>query len=97
VFLNAIARTVPDAALILGAIAGRDPRDPESSPKQVPNYLSCLKDGIRGKTFGIPRKLYWENIVDTFLTYIRNRDPVSVVGYPAITVPAGAHFSVLVE
>jgi len=27
--------------------------------------------------------------VDTFLTFIRNCDPVSVVGYPAITVPAG--------
>lgn len=27
--------------------------------------------------------------VTTFLTFIRNCDPVSVVGYPAITVPAG--------
>jgi len=27
--------------------------------------------------------------VDTFLTFIRNCDPISVVGYPAITVPAG--------
>ncbi|MEW5724118.1 MAG: amidase family protein, partial [Thermodesulfobacteriota bacterium] len=27
--------------------------------------------------------------VNTFLTFIRNCDPVSVVGYPAITVPAG--------
>jgi Asp-tRNA(Asn)/Glu-tRNA(Gln) amidotransferase A subunit family amidase len=28
-------------------------------------------------------------MVNTFLTFIRNCDPVSVVGYPAITVPAG--------
>jgi Asp-tRNA(Asn)/Glu-tRNA(Gln) amidotransferase A subunit family amidase len=27
--------------------------------------------------------------VNTFLTFIKNCDPVSVVGYPAITVPAG--------
>ena len=27
--------------------------------------------------------------VDTFLTFIRNCDPISVVGYPAISVPAG--------
>jgi Asp-tRNA(Asn)/Glu-tRNA(Gln) amidotransferase A subunit family amidase len=27
--------------------------------------------------------------VNTFLTFIRNCDPVSVVGYPAISVPAG--------
>ena len=26
---------------------------------------------------------------NTFLTFIRNCDPISVVGYPAITVPAG--------
>jgi len=60
--IGPITRNVPDAALILGAIAGRDPKDPESSSKQIPNYLSCLKDGVRGKTFGIPRKLFCENI-----------------------------------
>jgi Asp-tRNA(Asn)/Glu-tRNA(Gln) amidotransferase A subunit family amidase len=27
--------------------------------------------------------------VNTFLTFIKNCDPISVVGYPAITVPAG--------
>jgi len=27
--------------------------------------------------------------VDTFLTFIKNCDPISVVGYPTITVPAG--------
>jgi Asp-tRNA(Asn)/Glu-tRNA(Gln) amidotransferase A subunit family amidase len=27
--------------------------------------------------------------VNTFLTFIRNCDSISVVGYPAITVPAG--------
>jgi Asp-tRNA(Asn)/Glu-tRNA(Gln) amidotransferase A subunit family amidase len=28
--------------------------------------------------------------VNTFLTFIKNCDPISVVGYPAITVPAGS-------
>jgi len=27
--------------------------------------------------------------VNTFMTFIKNCDPISVVGYPAITVPAG--------
>ena len=27
--------------------------------------------------------------VNTFLTFIKNCDPISIVGYPAITVPAG--------
>ena len=30
-----------------------------------------------------------EKKVNTFLTFIKDCDPVSVVGYPAITVPAG--------
>ena len=28
-------------------------------------------------------------MVNTFMTFIRNCDPVSVVGYPAISIPAG--------
>lgn len=60
--IGPITRSVSDAALILGAISGWDPRDPESSSKGVPEYLSSLKDGVRGRTFGIPRKVFFENI-----------------------------------
>lgn len=60
--IGPITRSVPDAALMLGAISGPDARDPESSSDQVPDYLSSLKDGISGKTFGIPRKLFLEDI-----------------------------------
>ena len=60
--IGPITRSVPDAALILGAISGPDIRDPESSSTQVPDYLSSLKDGVSGKTFGIPRKLFFEDI-----------------------------------
>jgi aspartyl-tRNA(Asn)/glutamyl-tRNA(Gln) amidotransferase subunit A len=57
-----ITRNVADSAIILEAIAGPDPRDPESSGNPVPKYLSFLKDGVKGKRFGIPKKLFFEEI-----------------------------------
>jgi aspartyl-tRNA(Asn)/glutamyl-tRNA(Gln) amidotransferase subunit A len=60
--IGPITRAVADSAIVLGAISGRDPRDPESSARPVPNYLSSLKDGMKGKTFGVPKKIFYENI-----------------------------------
>lgn len=37
-----ITRTVEDAALVLGVIAGHDPRDPQSLDAEVPDYLTAL-------------------------------------------------------
>ncbi len=51
-----IARTVPDAAALLGAVAGHDPRDQTSSPLPVPDYLAGLEDGARGLRIGVPRE-----------------------------------------
>lgn len=60
--IGPITRTVKDSAMILGAVAGLDSRDPESSWNPVPNYLKYLDKGIKGMTFGIPRKLFFEDI-----------------------------------
>ncbi|HVP68311.1 MAG TPA: Asp-tRNA(Asn)/Glu-tRNA(Gln) amidotransferase subunit GatA [Anaeromyxobacteraceae bacterium] len=51
-----LARTVPDAALLLRAIAGHDPRDMTSSARPVPDYLQGLEGGARGLTIGVPRE-----------------------------------------
>lgn len=60
--IGPITRTVADAAMVLQAVAGPDPRDPESSSNPVPPYLRYLNDGVRGKRFGLPRKLFFEDI-----------------------------------
>jgi Asp-tRNA(Asn)/Glu-tRNA(Gln) amidotransferase A subunit family amidase len=54
-----IARTVTDAAIALGVMAGEDPLDPRtigSAAKAQPGpYLQYLrKDSLRGKRFGVP-------------------------------------------
>jgi aspartyl-tRNA(Asn)/glutamyl-tRNA(Gln) amidotransferase subunit A len=51
-----LARTVGDAALLLGAVAGHDPRDMTSSRRPVPDYLSGLEGGARGLRIGVPRE-----------------------------------------
>ena len=37
-----LTRTVRDAAILLGCLAGRDPRDPTSADAPVPDYLSVI-------------------------------------------------------
>jgi aspartyl-tRNA(Asn)/glutamyl-tRNA(Gln) amidotransferase subunit A len=47
------ANNVKDAALILNAIAGVDPKDPLSSSEPVPNYLKSTGKPVRGLRAGI--------------------------------------------
>jgi aspartyl-tRNA(Asn)/glutamyl-tRNA(Gln) amidotransferase subunit A len=51
-----ITRTVRDAAIMLGAMAGHDPKDSTSVPRPVPNYEASLTGDIRGLKFGIPKE-----------------------------------------
>jgi len=51
-----IARTVRDAAIMLGAMAGHDPKDSTSAPLPVPDFEAALSCGIRGLRIGIPRE-----------------------------------------
>jgi aspartyl-tRNA(Asn)/glutamyl-tRNA(Gln) amidotransferase subunit A len=53
-----LARTVEDAALLLGRIAGHDPRDMTSSRRPVDDYLATLEDGARGLRVGVPREWF---------------------------------------
>jgi aspartyl-tRNA(Asn)/glutamyl-tRNA(Gln) amidotransferase subunit A len=57
-----IARSVGDAALLLGVIAGRDPLDPTSSPKAVEDYRGALRKPMRKFRLGRPREHFWEKV-----------------------------------
>ncbi len=62
-----MARTVSDAALMLGAMEGADPRDPATtrcSPPPGRDYEPFLRlTGLRGKRIGVPRAFYYDSIV----------------------------------
>ena len=58
-----MTRTAGDAAALLGAIAGEDPRDPTSGRVPVPDYVAGLDGGLAGKRVGIS-DLYLRHHVD---------------------------------
>ncbi|HJS31416.1 MAG TPA: amidase family protein, partial [Alphaproteobacteria bacterium] len=51
-----LTRSVRDAAIMLRAMAGHDPRDSTSVPRPVPDYEKALTGDIRGLKFGIPKE-----------------------------------------
>ena len=60
-FMDAAApmtKTVEDCALVLGAIAGFDPKDPYTSRRPVPEYTARLVEGSRGLRVGLIRELH---------------------------------------
>ena len=48
-----ISRTVEDAAITLGAIAGHDPRDPYTWDAPVPDYRAALGGDLKGLRVGV--------------------------------------------
>ena len=53
-----ITRRVEDAACVLSAIAGYDPRDATSSNAPVADYAGALTGKVRGTTIGVPRHFF---------------------------------------
>jgi aspartyl-tRNA(Asn)/glutamyl-tRNA(Gln) amidotransferase subunit A len=53
-----MTRDVRDNALLLQAIAGRDPLDPASADEPVPDYAAALGQGVRGLRIGVIRHFY---------------------------------------
>jgi aspartyl-tRNA(Asn)/glutamyl-tRNA(Gln) amidotransferase subunit A len=51
-------RSVRDAALVLGAIAGHDPRDSTSVDTPVADYAAALTGEVKGLRLGVPRELF---------------------------------------
>jgi aspartyl-tRNA(Asn)/glutamyl-tRNA(Gln) amidotransferase subunit A len=56
--IGPMTRDVFDSALVLQAIAGHDPRDSTSSLRPVPDYLSTLRNGVRGMRLGVPKEYF---------------------------------------
>lgn len=57
-----LTRSVRDAALVLGATAGHDRRDPASSRRRVPDYLPEPDCSIRGVHIGFPENFFFERL-----------------------------------
>ena len=51
-----MTKDVRDAAIMLRAMCGHDPKDSTSADMAVPDFEAALTGDIRGKTIGIPRE-----------------------------------------
>ncbi|WP_112321544.1 Asp-tRNA(Asn)/Glu-tRNA(Gln) amidotransferase subunit GatA [Oceanibium sediminis] len=51
-----MTKSVRDAAIMLGAMAGHDPKDSTSADLAVPDFEAALTGDIRGKKIGIPKE-----------------------------------------
>jgi aspartyl-tRNA(Asn)/glutamyl-tRNA(Gln) amidotransferase subunit A len=66
-----ITRDVRDAALVLQAIAGNDPRDSTSLPHPVPDYVASLDKGIDGMKIGVVKEISGEGVDPAVQTRFR--------------------------
>jgi aspartyl-tRNA(Asn)/glutamyl-tRNA(Gln) amidotransferase subunit A len=55
-----LTRTVGDAALLLGALAGPDPSDPSCRDRPVPDYTAALGQPIEGLRIGVCRNHFFD-------------------------------------
>ena len=60
--IGPLTRTVHDAALTLGVIAGADEADATSAPEAVPDYASPLTGDLRGTRVGVPARLIEQGV-----------------------------------
>jgi amidase len=70
-----IARTVRDAAILLGALAGSDPRDPataDANSKMQKDYTQFLDpNGLKGARIGVARKYFgFSDSVDALMNNV---------------------------
>jgi aspartyl-tRNA(Asn)/glutamyl-tRNA(Gln) amidotransferase subunit A len=59
-----MTKSVRDAAIMLGAMAGHDPKDSTSADIAVPDFEAALTGDIRGKRIGIPREYRMDGMPD---------------------------------
>jgi aspartyl-tRNA(Asn)/glutamyl-tRNA(Gln) amidotransferase subunit A len=60
--IGPMARTVEDAAIVLGAIAGHDERDSTSFKTEIPDYRAELKQRTGPWRLGIPKEYFGEGL-----------------------------------
>ena len=60
--VGTLTRSVRDAAMLLGAIAGKDPRDATSLAAEVPSYVAELDEGVDGLRIGVVAEAFGEGV-----------------------------------
>ncbi len=76
--IGVLARSSADAAIVLEAIAGHDPKDSTSIPEPAPALSGALSGDVSGLVVGLPREYFVEEGVDPAVL-ARVREAVSLL------------------
>ena len=57
-----MTRSTRDAAIVMNALVGHDPRDPSSSQTPARDYVKGIDEGITGLRIGIPEDFFYDVI-----------------------------------
>ena len=57
-----LTRDVADCAVMLGALAGHDPKDSTSVDTPVPDYSASLPQGVKGLRIGLPKEYFIDGL-----------------------------------
>ncbi|HEY3767068.1 MAG TPA: Asp-tRNA(Asn)/Glu-tRNA(Gln) amidotransferase subunit GatA [Candidatus Angelobacter sp.] len=60
--IGPLTKTVKDAAILLGVIAGHDPMDSTSANVRVPDYAADLAKPVSGLKIGVPKEYFGEGL-----------------------------------
>ena len=93
--IGPISRSVADAAITLGSIAGHDPKDPYSWNKPVLDYLGALDGDISGVRIGVVSELLHDEVVEPETRDVVQR-AIAVLGelgalVEEVSIPLTAH------
>lgn len=70
--IGPLTRDVTDAAIMLNALGGHDPRDSTSAREEHEDYTAGLISGMKGLTIGIPAEYFGEGLSPEVEKVIRN-------------------------
>ena len=65
-----MTRTVQDAAIMMNALAGHDPRDPSSARTPAQDFTQGIGDGLAGLKIGVPDDFFYDVIDEEVSTAI---------------------------
>jgi len=101
--IGPITKNVEDAAIVLNAIAGRDPMDSTSVPRDLPDYTANLGKPVKGFKIGIPKEFMGEgldpginNLVQAALSELESLGAhVDEISLPMIDYALAAYYIVV--
>jgi aspartyl-tRNA(Asn)/glutamyl-tRNA(Gln) amidotransferase subunit A len=62
--IGPLAKDVTDAAILMNAISGHDPKDSTSAPENVPDFTEGLSSGVKGMKIGLPEEYFHTQGID---------------------------------